>query len=63
MGKFFKFVKSFFDFSGDNFMYATIVNANDGFALVERGTGTTIQTYARARDARRGATRRDLVLA
>lgn len=63
MTKFIERLKSFFKTSGETDMYATIVNAAEGFNLVNRGTGTVIQTYARARDARRGAARRGFVIA
>ena len=50
---------------GENTMSdtATIVPTGNGrFALVRRGVGT-VNTYARVRDARRGAARLGLVLA
>jgi hypothetical protein len=44
-------------------MKAFIENtANGRVALKELSTGATITTYARARDAKRGATRRGLTL-
>jgi hypothetical protein len=45
----------------ENTMTARITGTNGTFALVNK-TGTVIQTYARARDAKRGALRRGLTL-
>jgi hypothetical protein len=39
-------------------MKATITETNGKFKLVEKNTGRPIGTYSRARDAKRGATRR-----
>lgn len=49
--------------NGDQNMFAQITPLNNGkFAITDR-TGSTVATYARARDARRGAERRGFVVA
>jgi hypothetical protein len=62
----FKFFKGWFvntSTKENDTMKAFIVNtANGRVALKELSTGATITTYARTRDAKRGATRRGLTL-
>jgi hypothetical protein len=54
----------FVENNGETNMYATIKDlGNDSYALVVRNTGATVEIYGRARDARRGATRRGFVVA
>jgi hypothetical protein len=62
VNNFFNTVKSYFTENvGVNTM-ASIKEFNDGsFGLLDR-SGDLIQTYSRARDARRGASRRGLSL-
>ena len=59
--KLIEFVKSMFVTDGENDMNtATIVETNNGYGLFTRQG--LVAEYTRERDAKRGATRRDLTL-